>query len=196
MESPKQRTDDRPAQSVDSRELNSEADFTLPLQPITEFITRPDFPECTLGKHIDIGGFTGVVVAIVKQSLRVRSPEGATRGFNSFSLRRIYAPSPEHEPSVSNAPAIEEPEPESKPVVPPREEIPEPDFNQPIIPIAQLVPGLDFPKSALGKHVEIGGYTGVVVEIVNQSLKVRSPQGTSRNYNAAALRNIYGTAKK
>jgi hypothetical protein len=43
----------------------------------------------------------------------------------------------------------------------------------------------------LGEHVEIGDYTGVVVQIVNRSLKVRSRAETTRSYNADALKKLY-----
>jgi hypothetical protein len=138
----------------------------------------------------------------VKQSLKVKSPEGLTRSFNSYNLRRIYGPPPEPEAALSGGragPAIqpESAAPESKPpaAAPRREVIEEPDFTQPIVPIRELSARPDFPKTAFGKHVDIGGYTGVVVEIVNQSLKVRSRQGTSRSYNALRLQAIYGGSR-
>ena len=49
-----------------------------------------------------------------------------------------------------------------------------------------------FPKCAFGEYVDIRGYAGVVVEIVNQSLKVRSPEGSIRSYNATGLRKLFG----
>jgi hypothetical protein len=40
--------------------------------------------------------------------------------------------------------------------------------------------------------VEINGYVGVVVELTGLSMKVRSPNGTSRKYNADILRKLHG----
>ena len=50
----------------------------------------------------------------------------------------------------------------------------------------------DFPKCAYGKHVDILGYTGVVVEIVQGSLKIQSATGTTRSYNSEVLKKLYG----
>jgi hypothetical protein len=68
----------------------------------------------------------------------------------------------------------------------------EPDFSKPIKKITDLVRQPGFPQSALGEHVEIAGYTGVVVQIVNRSLKVRSQTETTRSYNGDALKKLYG----
>jgi hypothetical protein len=188
----------------EKRGVVAEPDFNTPLTPIVDFVARPDFPECILGEHVDIGGYAGVVVAIVKHSIKVRSQEGATRSFNSFGLRRIYGPPPELPPElksenprfapVAPAPTVRsEPADEDEPPEPaPRHEVvDEPNFEQPIVSITELVARPDYPKCTFGRHVEIGGYTGVVVEILNQSLRVRSSQGTSRNYNALVLRNLH-----
>lgn len=181
------------AHSSATRELSAEPDFSPPVKPIAELVARPDFPESILGEHVDIGGYIGVVTAIVKHSIRVRSSEGTTQSFNSYTLRRIYGPRPELEiPSPSSPPPQSATSDERAPAAaPPREIIEEPNFDQSVIPIATLVERRDFPKCTFGQHVDIGGYTGVVVEIVHESLKVRSPQGTSRNYNAPILRKIY-----
>lgn len=172
-----------------SHELTREPDFNAPVKPISEFVDRPDFPECTVGEHVDIGGYTGVVVAIVRQSMRVRSAEGNTQGFNSYTLRRLYGRPPE--PEIVG-PTTSSPVAPAEPAEPPRDVVAEPNFDQPIVPISNLIGGPAFPKSALGKHVDISGYTGVVVEILNDSLKVRSPQGTSRNYNIPILKKLHG----
>lgn len=82
-------------------------------------------------------------------------------------------------------------EPAPRPV-PRREVVAEPDFSQPVKLIRELAGRADFPKCALGGHVEIVGYSGVVVEIVNQSLKVLSLEGTTRSYNAMALKKLHG----
>src|SRR5688572_11089214 len=64
------------------RRMVTEPDFTGTPQSIVEFVSRADFPHCLLGAHIDIQGFAGVVVEIVKESIRVRPPEGMTQRFN------------------------------------------------------------------------------------------------------------------
>src|SRR4051812_3132148 len=89
-----------------------------------------------------------------------------------------------------------EPEkPSDKPSpAPHRTAVTEPDFTRPLKPIGQLVEDPEFPKSALGEFVDIGGYTGVVVEIVNHSVKVKSPEGVTKSFNANGLRRIYGPA--
>jgi hypothetical protein len=183
------------------REFANDPDFSSPVKPIAEFVMRPDFPECVLGEHVDIGGYIGVVIGVVRQSIKVRSQDGGTASFNSHGLRRIYGP-PEPEPPrprervdvpaatagpISDMPPGRE---KSAPAAPSRE-IPDPDFDQPVIPIATLVSSLDFPENALGKHVKVEGYAGVVVRVVNQSVKIRSRAGTSRGYNAQQLQNIY-----
>src|ERR1041385_1496245 len=58
-------------------------------------------------------------------------------------------------------------------------------------PIAELLEAPDFPRNALGKLVDIGGYVGVVSDVINQSLKVRSPEGVTKSFNANGLRRIY-----
>ena len=181
--------DEAPAHS-NRHELSGPPDFSAPQQPITEFITRPDFPECLIGKHVMIGGYAGVTVAVVKHSIKVKSAEGFTRSFNVFGLQRIYGPAPELDPPPPRA-EVEPKKPAPK-AAPRPEVVAEPDFKQPVVPIAELVGRADFPRCALGRHVEIGGYAGVVVEVLNQSLKVRSLEGTSRSYNSLGLRHIYG----
>ena len=42
--------------------------------------------------------------------------------------------------------------------------------------------------------MEIAEFTGIVVEIVKQSLKVRSEEGVLRSYNGPILRKLYGIA--
>ena len=174
------------ALTSEKRDVTAEPNFNKPLTAIADFVSRPDYPDCLLGEHVDFGGYAGVVVAIVKHSIKVRSSEGATRSFNSFGLRRIHGPPPEQPPLMAND------DESAKPTDPPREIIEEPNFEQPIVPIADLVRRPDYPKCTFGRHVNISGYAGVVVEIVNQSLRVRSQQGTSRNYNARVLRNLHG----
>src|SRR6266849_3005358 len=66
---------------------------------------------------------------------------------------------------------------------PPRTVITDLDFNLPVKPISELVIDAEFPRSAMGQHVDIGGYPGVVVEIVKSSIKVRSAEGAMMSYN-------------
>src|SRR5262249_4755769 len=148
-----------------------------PAKAIGELLMNPGFPKSALGELVDIGGYVGTIIDVVNQSLKVRSPEGVTKSFNAGGLRQLYGPRglPEPYPQSSEAPVPEvRREPVSKPVVlPPKKEIiAEPDFSKPVKKIADLVRLSDYPKSALGEHVEIAGFTGVVVEIVNRSLRV------------------------
>ena len=173
-------------------------DFTNPLKTVADFATRPDFPQCALGEFLDMGGYTGVAVEVVNQSLKVRSPEGATRSFNIPGLRRRYTPPPPPEaiemtretPRTSAADAAGE----TEPAPPERAIIPEPDFRKPMRPVAELAVLPDFPQSTLGEFLDMGGYTGVAVEIVNQSLKVRSQEGATRSFNIPGLRRRYTPA--
>src|SRR6476646_6281293 len=50
----------------------------------------------------------------------------------------------------------------------------------------------DYPGCALGELVDIGGFTGVVHEIVGNSLKVRTSEGLSRSFNYHTLKKLYG----
>jgi hypothetical protein len=68
-----------------------EPDFNAPLVPIETLLPKADFPVCAVGIFVDLHGFSGVVVALVGRSLKVRSREGATRSYNADSLRMIYA---------------------------------------------------------------------------------------------------------
>jgi hypothetical protein len=136
------------------------------------------------------------VVNVVHQSLKIRAPDGTTTSYNAAGLRKLYGPRVVPEPVDSSwmTRSPEPPKPET-PVplpAPKREIITEPDFNKPVRKIGELVGRPDYPKCAYGEHVEIGGYVGVVVEIVNRSLRVRSKAETTRSYNADALRRLYG----
>jgi hypothetical protein len=190
----------------------AEPDFTRPVRPIAEFVGLANFPECTLGEHIDISGFAGVVVAVVKHSLKVKPPEGQTQSFNANRLRTLFAPpvrieaqpaepartdvdpAPSSRPASRRRPeADEDAEPSAQIVpVPVREVIEEPDFTKPVIQIRDLVGREDFPKCAYNEQVEINGFTGVVVEIVKQSLRVRSSDGYLQSYNGPALKKLHG----
>ena len=193
----KNETDAREAvPASQTRELSTAPDFNAPVKPVADFVDRPDFPQCVLGEHLELGGFTGVVVAVIKQSIKVRSADGATRSFKSYGLQRLYGAPPEVAPVLDSPPSSpgHAPEVQGQPAkaVPAREVIEAPDFEQAIRPIVGLLNSPDFPRSALGQQVDIGGYIGVVVEIVDQSLKVRAREGTSRNYNLIRVRAIYG----
>ncbi len=160
-------------------------DFTKPLQQIADLLGHPDFPRCALGEFVDCGGFSGIVVQIVKQSVKVRSQEGATRSYNIHGLRKLYGPRTEL------APLPEAAAEESAPLPPPRVVVAEPDFNQPVTAIAAYVADPNFPKCTFGKLIDFGGFTGVVVEIVNGSIKVRSIEETTRGYNFKRLRELH-----
>lgn len=189
-----------------------EPDYSRPLWQIKDFAGRADFPECVLGEHIDISGFQGVVVVVSRNSIRVRSTEGITQSFNVNRLRTLFAPPVRIEaPVFESAPAVDpesaprpvfrrqpEPEEDEKPAAPApapvREVVENPDFTQPVLGIRDLVNRADFPKCAFGLQVEINGFTGVVVEIVKQSLRVRSSEGGLQSYNGPALKKLHGRA--
>ena len=178
---------------------DGEPDFDRPLKNISELLTVPDFPQSALGEHVDIGGYTGVVVDIVRQSLKVRSREGTTKSFNANGLRRIYGPPIRPEPfheeipdPVAAAPVVAAPNPAAPALPPPPAQL-EPDFTRPVKKIEDLVSQPDYPQSLLSEHIQIADYTGVVVQIVMRSLKVRSSAGATRSYNADALKKLYGT---
>ncbi len=192
----------------------AELDFTRPARPIAEFVERADFPDCAQGEHIDISGFTGIVVAVVKHSLKVKPPEGLTQSFNANRLRTLFAPpvrieaqpaepartdvSPESAPRPvprRRAEVVEDAEPAAQIVpVPVREVIEEPDFAQAVLQIRDVVGRDDFPKCAFGLQLEINGFTGVVVEIVKQSLRVRSSDGYLQSFNGPILKKLHGGA--
>lgn len=164
--------------------------FDKPLVPIEELAARPDFPHSAVGEHVDIAGFTGVIVEVIQNSIKVTAPEGFTRRFNYHRLRELYGPRPEPEPLPPFAP-----EPEPVAATPPAsKEIQEPNFDQEVKHVREFFADANYPRNLVGKHVDIGGYTGVVVSLENQSIKVRSRQGTSRKYNVAALPRLYGNA--
>jgi hypothetical protein len=166
---------------------------------ISEFVAQNDFPECTRGKLVNIGGYTGVVVDIVGNSLKVKSPEETTKSFNFHTLRKLYAPREEikpmpaqsyPEPSIYRPKAVAKVEAEPEPE-PPRNVIENPDFTKAVRPIQEFTGRVDYPKCTFGEYVDVGGYKGVVVEIVKGSLKVRSPEEIIRSYNSEALRKLY-----
>src|SRR5436190_9229103 len=122
-----------------------------PLKPIAELVSRPDFPESAVGEFVDIGGYTGEVVGIVHNAIRVKAPEGATRGFNIHVLRKLYGPRLEEPPPPPlSAPAEEPDQAETQAAAPPQ--IAEPNFEQEVKLISHLVSRADFPECALGQH--------------------------------------------
>src|SRR5262245_56636721 len=174
-----------------------EPNYNAPVQPIAELVIHPDFPKSAIGAHVDIGGYTGVVVDVVNVSLKVRSPEGVTKGFNANNLKKIYGPVekpviPEVSYPPPPPPRSVSREPAPRPAPPPRRVITEPNFDAEIKDISTLVHSIDFPRCAFGQHVQIADYIGVVVEIVGESLKVRSREDVTRSYNAPILRKLYG----
>ena len=166
--------------------------------PIRELAGRHDFPHCALGVHVDIQGFAGVVTEIVRDSIKVRPPEGMTQRFNANRLRTLYAPPVHVEPVAATeetaqenaATASEVPQPKAE--TPARVYVENPDFAAALQPISDYASQADFPRCAYGKHVDILGYTGVVVEIVKGSIKVQSPAGITRSYNAEVIRKLHG----
>ena len=65
-------------------------DFSVPICSIRAYASQPDFPQCAYGKQVDIPGYVGVVVEIVKGSLRVQSPTGTIRSYNGVALKKLY----------------------------------------------------------------------------------------------------------
>lgn len=170
-----------------------EARAQLAPKLITELVADPDFPKSAVGQQVDIKGFTGVVTEIVKNSIKVRSAAGNTVSYNFNALRRLYGPRAEAEPV---APEETPPIITVSPPQPKREIIEEPNFDAPLLPIEGLVHRPDFPKCALGLHVDLHGFSGVAVDLVGRSLKVRSRQGSTRSYNADVLRKQWATAPR
>lgn len=162
----------------------------LPIQPISELVADPDFPNSALGKGVDIKGYTGVIMEVVNNSIKVRSAEGNTVSYNFNTLRRLYGPrtAPPESPADPAPPGPPVPKPQPK-----RDVVLEPNFDSPLVPIESLVDRPGFPGCALGVFVDLHGFTGVVVELVGHSLKVRSREGATHSYNADGLRKIYGS---
>ena len=172
-------------------------DFSGTPVPIGQLTERPDWPQCALGVFVSIHGFEGVVVELINQSFKVVSAERITQRFNANRLKTLFTPPdrstpvPSSEPPKRITPPVAE-EAEAEPEMPVRLHITNPDFTQPMRAIRTYVSETDFPKCVYGKHVDISGYSGVVVEIVKGSLKVQSQEGTVRSYNAITLKKLYG----
>ncbi|PAW87532.1 MAG: hypothetical protein B9S33_06170 [Pedosphaera sp. Tous-C6FEB] len=193
-------TENEQSPSAPVRKVVGQPDFSGTPQPIGQLTEQPDFPQCALGVHVSIHGFAGVVVEIVNQSIKVISAEGITQRFNAQRLKTLFAP-PDRTKPAPEVLSMERPKPvavprpvsEEEPAAPPaRVYIAEPDFTAPVQAIRTYATQPDFPQCAYGKHVEIPGYAGVVVEIVKGSLKVKSPTGTIRSYSADTLVKLYG----
>jgi hypothetical protein len=167
----------------------TETEPELPIKLISELVADPDFPNSAVGKSVDIKGYTGVVVELVKNSIKVRSAEGKTVSYNFHTLRKLYGARLAIEETPAELPAASPPV--SKPQ-PKRDVILEPNFQSPLVPIESLAKRPDFPGCTFGVHVDLHGFSGVVVELVGHSLKIRSPEGATRSYNGDGLRKIYG----
>ncbi|MBL6764829.1 MAG: hypothetical protein ISQ14_07730 [Verrucomicrobiae bacterium] len=165
-------------------------DFSGKPRLISELTGQPDFPRCALGVFVDIRGFTGVVVEIFGQSFRVVSEDGVKQRFNGNRLRSLLSPRDRAKPKAI-APRAQ-PRKVEKELPPARVHVEEPDFEQPVQAIGVYARQADFPKCAYGCHVEIPGFTGVVVEIVKDSVRVQSKAGSIRRFNGAALKRLYG----
>jgi hypothetical protein len=169
--------------------MTPDAKPDLPTKLISELVADPDFPSGAVGQCVDIKGYTGVIVEVVKNSIKVRSAEGKTVSYNFHTLLKLYGP------RVVPEEPLAEPVPASSPVSPPqpkRNVILEPNFRSPVVPIESLARRPDFPACSLGVFLDLHGYAGVVVELVGRSLKIRSPEGATRSYNGDGLRKIYG----
>ncbi len=162
---------------------------SLPIKLISELVTEPDFPNSAVGKKVDIKGYTGVIVGVVRNSIKVRSAEGNTVSYNFHALRRLYGPrnAPVESPAEQAPRSSLVPPPQAK-----REVILNPNFRSPLVPIESLVHRPDYPGCTFGVFIDLHGFAGVVVELVGRSLKVRSREGFTRSYNGDGLRKIYG----
>lgn len=182
-----------------ARKVITTPDFSGTPQPIGPLTERADWPQGALGVFVSIHGFEGVVVEIINQSIKVLSADRITQRFNVHRLKALFAPPdrsrplsvPERStPVVSTESTPTEPEPAE----PARIHITTPDFSAPVRAIRTYASQPDFPECAYGKHVEIPGYSGVVVEIVKGSLKVQSAEGPIRSFNVGVLKKLYGRA--
>jgi hypothetical protein len=180
--------------SVPPQKVVPTPDFSGTPLPIEDVAGQPGFPQSARGAYIDIRGFAGVVVDVVKESIKVRSPDGITQSFNANRLKTLFAPPERYEPPMPTAAEPVQTRAPLKPASPPRVFIADPDFTAPVQPIHDYASQPDFPQCAYGKHVDIGGFAGVVIEIVKGSLKVQPPVGGTRSYNAEVLRKLYSKA--
>jgi len=197
-------TGNEASDSAPTRKAAIIPDFTGTPVPIGQLTERADWPQGALGSFVSIHGFDGVVVEIINQSIKVISADRTTQRFNSNRLRTLFAPHARPKPVPVEA--VKEPAPElagvparsrssldeGRPAAPARVHITAPDFVAPLRPIRSYATQMDFPQCAYGKHVDIRGYSGVVVEIVDGSLKIQTQAGGIRSFNGAMLRKLYG----
>jgi hypothetical protein len=170
--------------------ITTEPKPDLPAKLISELVSDPDFPNSALGKKVDIKGYTGIIVGVVKNSIKVRSAEGNTVSYNFNVLRKLYGPRTAPEPApIPPAPAT----PPAAQPQPKRAVILEPNFESALVPVERLVGRSDFPSCAFGVFIDLHGFSGVVVELAGCSLKVRSREGSTCSYNADGLRKIYAS---
>jgi len=165
-----------------------EISFEKPLIPITKVVAREDFPHSAVGEFVDIGGFTGVIVEVIQNSIKVTAPEGFTRRFNYHRLREIYGPRPEPPPLPEPHPTVES-APPAPPEPPP--ELQELNFDREPRPIRDYFALPGYPQCLVGELVDVAGYVGIVVSVENESIKVRAREGTSRKYNASVLQKLH-----
>jgi hypothetical protein len=196
MQSPEQQDEAVAPPAASKAGPITEPDYSGLARPIRELAGRNDFPQCVLGVHIDIQGFAGVVVEIVRDSIKVRPLEGSTQRFNANRLRTLYAPPVHVEPvrvETNRATPVADSEvTQLRAEEPARTYIENPDFALPLQPISDYASQPGFPRCAYGKHVDILGYTGVVVEIAKGSMKVQSQVGITRSYNVDVLKKLHG----
>ena len=77
---------------VPTRQYIANPDFTAPVCAIGDYAKQADFPRCAYGKYVSIAEYAGVVVEIVKDSVRVQCESGGIRRFNAPVLRKLYSP--------------------------------------------------------------------------------------------------------
>lgn len=99
------------------RKAITEPDFSGTPQPIGQWTELADFPQCALGAHVSIHGFTGVLVEIINQSIKVQSPDGKSQRFNAYRLKTLFAPPDRTKPEAQTL-SMERPKPvaERRPV--------------------------------------------------------------------------------
>lgn len=68
-----------------------------------------------------------------------------------------------------------------------------PDFSVAVKPIGEFAGRADWPHCAIGVHVSINGVEGVVVEVINQSIKLVSADRTIQRFNSGRLKTLFGT---
>ena len=74
---------------------------------------------------------------------------------------------------------------------PAQAEFADPDTSETPQPIGVLAVRPDFPQCALGALVDFQGFIGIVTEIVNQSIRVRSSEGITQRFNTQRLKTLF-----